>query len=150
MKNTNIYFSDESNGYNKEQVNNYIDNLSKAYEIMYGEHQSLIKKYNELSDDMNKLNAQERPDLNSDVIAKTLVRAETLAQNIVADAHTEAAYMIASAKTDSKKIMDDAYTEKTSIMAQAEKIFENVKADLMKIINDANNSLQAIQMEKYY
>jgi len=42
-------FKDQANGYNKKQVENYIQKLIKGYEIVYREYLDLVEKYSSLA-----------------------------------------------------------------------------------------------------
>ena len=90
MANANVIFKESTNGYDKEQVNLYISKLAEAYKGVYSENQVL----------------REQKNPNSDIIAKTLMDTEILAQKIIANAHKEAARIIVRAKTNYEQIQE--------------------------------------------
>jgi len=102
MTKTKIFFTEEKNGYNRLEVDNYIAKLDEAYQNAYDENQDIRNKYNSLLDDCRKLDVQERTEFNSEIIAKTLVNAEVLAQKIIADANKEAVRIFVRAREKSK------------------------------------------------
>ena len=104
--NTSICFTEEKSGYNREQVDDYVNKLSQEYQTAYNERQSVVKKYNDLLEDCKNLDVQQQTVLNSDIVAKTLTHTELLAQNIIADAHNEAAAVRAAAKAEINSIIN--------------------------------------------
>ena len=118
--NARIYFPEARNGYDTEEVDSYIGKLSEAYQTAYCEYNSVKNEYEKLLEDCKKLAIQERTALNSDVVAKTLMNTELLAQKIIAEAHDEAL----AAGTKAKKIIDDAHVEADRIVGSARKKLE--------------------------
>jgi cell division septum initiation protein DivIVA len=105
--NENIFFPEVRNGYDRGQVDKYINKLSEAYQAAYDENTAIWDRYNTLLAEYNKLNIHEQIELNSDVVTKTLIYAEMLAQKIITDAHEEAE----RARGEMQKIIADANTE---------------------------------------
>jgi len=50
IKMTRLYFKEQDKGYNKQQVDNYIDALIKTYQRAYADYLELFDKYTVLSD----------------------------------------------------------------------------------------------------
>ena len=92
-----IFFSEQKNGFDKEEVNKYIEKLAAAYQLAYDENQAVNAKYSELLEKYEKLELEGRtgangqPDVSANIIAKMLLNAELLAQKIIDDAREEAA-----------------------------------------------------------
>ena len=103
-----ITFTEQNNGYNKEQVNDYIKRITDAYQKAYAEYQTICGRYNNLTEDYKKLESEKRSgstaDINADVIAKALIDSEVLAQKIRDDAGREAAEVINGAKAEAARI----------------------------------------------
>ena len=76
----NIHFKSQYNGYDKEQVDNYIKNLIHAYQLAEQEYNELCAKYDKIFKEFKKIEAQERCKLS----------ARALAQQILAEAYAEA------------------------------------------------------------
>lgn len=85
-----IIFAEQENGYDKEQVDTYVERLSTAYQIAYDEYDAICEKYNTLIEEYEKLQSRRQYETKSNVTVKTLMNAEVLAQNIIDDANREA------------------------------------------------------------
>ena len=147
MIGTNISFTREKNGYDREQVDSYIKKVSEAYQSTYYEYLDLNNKYNNLledreaRDEREKTSSQEKPGMNSEIAAKTLINTELLAQKIIADAQDEAAGIMEQAQ----KSMTEAKTEAAEIRVEAARIINDayaeaaeIKIAAQKILDDAN------------
>ena len=91
---TNVFFSEQQNGYDKTQVDNYIQKVTEAYQAAYKEYLDTCEKYNNLMQEYKKLETEKRSGINADIIAKTLISSEKLAQEIVDNAHAEEAKIV--------------------------------------------------------
>ena len=87
---TEMFFATQKNGYDKADVEKYIDKLTKAYQTAYDSYQNICGKYNELVEDYNDMENTKRSGSNFEAISKTLLDAELLAEKIVGNAQTEA------------------------------------------------------------
>ena len=133
-----MFFTEEKNGYDREQVDSYISKLSQAYQTAYDEYQDVSGKYNSLLEDCKKLEVQERTGLSSDIVAKTLINTEALAQKIIADAHAEAV----SAKKEILQMTADANAEVEKAKEHAQDIIADAHAEAAEIVLQAKNSLE--------
>ena len=52
-----IFFTEQKNGYDKEQVDSYIHKLTEAYQKAYDEYFAMCDKYNNLMYDYKQLEA---------------------------------------------------------------------------------------------
>jgi len=98
-----IKFAEQPMGYDKQQVDNYINKLTYEYNAMHNEYMNLVTKCNSLSetclrlsDEKNHLNEMlnQQPVQGRDneaAIAKAIIDAEILAKQIVDRANTESA-----------------------------------------------------------
>ncbi|MCL1835489.1 MAG: DivIVA domain-containing protein [Oscillospiraceae bacterium] len=148
---TDINFTRQRNGYDKEQVDSYVSNLTKAYRTAYDEYNTVCEKYNCLLEDYNELEtkAQETPD--TDVIAKTLVDMEILAHKVMADAGAEAEKTLACARDEAMRIIDEAMLAAADSKESASKILDaaafeesSARARAVKIIDDAKAEAEQI------
>jgi len=136
---TEIFFSDQKFGYDKEQVDSYIAKLSEAYQMAFEEHNAAVAKYSSLLEDYQRLEEERRRsnedgarkaeagvDIRevSDIVAKTLVNAEMLAKKIIEDARGEAAKIAEQSSTVlertyaiAKKTMDEVQNMLTAYRA---------------------------------
>jgi len=101
MADSGFKFSEQPMGYDKQQVDSYINKLTYEYNAMHNEYMNLVTKCNSLSetclrlsDDKNRLSEllNQQPAQNRDneaAIAKAIIDAEVLAKQIVDHANTE-------------------------------------------------------------
>ena len=101
MADSGIKFVEQPMGYDKQQVDNYINKLTYEYNAMHNEYMNLVTKCNSLSetclrlsDEKNRLNEMlnQQPIQNKDnesAIAKAIIDAEILAKQIVDHANAE-------------------------------------------------------------
>lgn len=90
--NITVTFDDQRHGYDKEQVDSYIDALTAEYNAMYDSYCAAAKE-NELYKDY------------TDTIGRALLRSEILARQIVEKAEQEARAIIGKARTDIETIL---------------------------------------------
>jgi cell division septum initiation protein DivIVA len=115
-----IYFTEEKNGYDKEQVDSYILRLTDAYQKAYNEYRTTCDKYNALMQDYKKLEAEKQTELNASVIARTLIDSERLAQEIIDNAYNEEAKIIGQTKNNIEyvyKTIEKALTDMQKFLA---------------------------------
>ena len=96
-----IKFSEQPMGYDKHQVDNYLNKLTYEYNAMHNEYMNLVSKCNSLSetclrlsDEKNRLAevANHNPSQNAEhesAISRALIDAEMLAKQIVDRANSE-------------------------------------------------------------
>ena len=93
-----IFFAEQTNGYDKKQVDNYIQKLTEAYQKAYNEYFDTYNKYNVLIQNYKKLESEKQVEsqmgLKSDIIEKILLDAEKLAKDIINNAHSEEARIV--------------------------------------------------------
>ena len=152
MTNTKVFFTKERNGYNKEQVDSYVRKISEAYQTTIDEYKDMSDKYKDLSDKYNSLQEEsaktEKPaivsqpeELNSEIIAKTLISTEKLAQKIIDDAHAEAKTAIAGAK----KVVDEANAEAAKARESAQKILSDANTEAVLMVVQTRENVQLAQ-----
>ena len=134
MNNMNINFSEEKFGYNRGQVDSYIKMLSGAYEETYTECQEIQRKYNNLLEE--RRDTREQPELSTDIITKTLINTEILAQKIIADAQAE----VAAAKMEAKRMLEEAELISSGArrnLEQAREAMERAAGEVYKLLTFA-------------
>ena len=140
-----VSFAKQFNGYDRDEVDLYIKNLTQAYQMAYEEYNALCAKYNNLLAEYTTLDEQQEQSKSSvAIIAKTLVDTETLAHKIIADAQAEADKVKTETQAAAQKIREDAYVEKAAVKIQTQKLIDDTKTETdeakkraRKIINDA-------------
>ena len=137
--NADVSFKRQFNGYASEQVDQYIYSITKAYQTAYDEYNAVCGKYNGLLEAYKRLEERGKSAPEADVIARTLIKAESLARKIVADANSEAAKITADARADGKRITDEADSRAARTASQAKEnqdmAYEIVKRSIEKLQN---------------
>jgi len=116
-----IFFNEQRNGYDKNQVDNYINRLTDAYQMAYKEYLAVCDKYNDLMLNYQKLESERQSGQIPKVITKTLLDSEKLAN----------------------KIITDAYNEKSKMIEQTKKNIDYVYATIGQSINEVQNFLNS-------
>lgn len=146
MTTTDVFFSKHFNGYNKKEVDLYIEKLAQAYQTAYEEYTAVCAKYDRLLEDYNTLDEQrEQSKLKAEILTKALVDTETLAQKIIADAYVEADRVKAEAQVAEKaaqKIREEAYFEKTIAQVQARRLIDYAQDEADQIGLHARQNLE--------
>jgi len=143
-----VSFAKQFNGYDRAEVDRYVENLTQAYQTAYDEYNSVCAKYNDLLDKYGALcRQQEQNKSNVVVIAKTLVDTETLAHKIIADAQTEAEKIKAYSLTEAQKLKEDAYVEKAAAKIQAQKLIDDANAEMTGIQERGRELIRSAQAE---
>jgi len=118
MTANNVFFNKRFNGYDKDEVDSYIKNLTRAYQTAYDEYNIVCNKYNELLDEYKTLGEQHDENVSTAaVIAKTMVEAEAFAQKIIADARIETDKIKIEAQNSVQKIKEEAHNLLVSAVA---------------------------------
>ena len=115
MEMTKIPFTTQSMGYDKNQVDGYIQKLSQEYHKMQTAYTDLTGQYDLL--------ARSQPDTNMRAISRALVTAETTAMQIIEDAKSEAS-----------RITDKAYAELRQLRQEKECLTAEI-TEMVKRLN---------------
>ena len=92
------HFVNRAMGYDKGQVDSYIQKLTEEYCKLQSQYEELNSRCEQL---------QEQPPVNTEKISKALVDAEARAIQIIVDAKSEAVQMIRSAHMELQRIQDE-------------------------------------------
>jgi len=135
-----IIFSEQKNGYDKSQVDDYIRRLTEAYEKAYSEYLSICDKYNALVQDYKKLESEKQVGAKANVMARALIASEKLSQEIIDNAYGEEAKIVEQTKKNLEhvyKIVEAAISEAQSFLAS-----RNNTAEVGGILNDKENIIR--------
>ncbi|MDR0491928.1 MAG: DivIVA domain-containing protein [Oscillospiraceae bacterium] len=133
-----VSFGKQLYGYNREQVERYIANITDAYQIAYTEYNDLYAKYYSLADNRGSTGSSEKLSSNAVATEKSLVNLEMLAQRIMEDACSEVVALSVSAKSEARKIMDDASSAALRVRAIAQKMID--KSNIEEPASHENNA----------
>ncbi|MCL2146524.1 MAG: DivIVA domain-containing protein [Synergistaceae bacterium] len=141
MTSTGIIFKTEKDGYDKEQVDKYISRLSEEYQKAYNEYQNISSINSTLLDECSRMKRQEELGMDPDVIAKTLLSAETMAQKTIDDAHFEAAAL----KLEAQQLLDGAKAESEQAKEFSQKIVNDAKIQAAKMIFRTRRNIEQVR-----
>jgi len=148
MTSNDIAFARQMMGYDRAEVDSYVENLSLAYQTAYDEYNSVCAKYNGLLEEYGALwQQQEQNKSNAAVIARTLVDTETLAHTILADAQAQADKLAAETQAAVKIIRDDAFAEKVAAARHAQKLIDDATAEMTGIQERAREVIRSAKIE---
>ena len=152
------FFAEQTNGYDKAQVDDYIRRLTEAYQTAYNEYQAVCVKYNALLQENKKLETEKQfassagPIPNktvkdseiADIIAKTLVDSEMLARKIVENANAEAERIVDQAKLKCERVqetMEQAVIKMRVLLAS-----ENSEIKEVKEVREPENQPELVKI----
>ena len=133
-----------NNGYNRDEVDDYLDEIVETFRTMIGENLALRKRITELECDLTAKDEQIReiankvPDYNEEGYFKDLqsaMRETLLASRRIADetensAKTEAEKTVSDARAEAERIVTEASTKAESITSEALAASESAKAEV--------------------
>ena len=125
-----------SDGYNMEQVDDFLDELAEQLGGMIRENQALNAQLKELQDQISALNAEKSemekklPDYNEtgyfknleSAMRESLIGAQRIADETIAEAKKRAQQTIEDANAQAEKTIADANAQAEALMGDAEKI----------------------------
>ena len=126
-----VSFENQINGYDIAQVDTYIEYITKAYQAAYDEYKVKCNEYDQLLESLKKLLKREQSRPSPEVISNTILKAEVVSEEIIADARAEAEKIITDARAKAEKIAADAFAEVVS-----KKIVADARAEAKKITAD--------------
>ena len=148
MTNNEVVFAKQVIGYDRAEVDSYVENLTNAYKTAYDEYNAICAKYNDLLEDFDALwRQQEQTRSNADVIARTLVDTETLAQKILTDAQAQADKLTVETQAAAQLIRDESYAEKAAAKRQALRLIDDAAVEITGMQERAREIIRGAQAE---
>lgn len=135
---SNVNFNLEENGYNVEQVNQYIEMLQQEYENAVAWGEEMEAKYNKLKSDY-----EERgicftidEDNQNEVIKEVFDKLTVTIEKVKADAEARATEIVSQAKDEANTIVRRAKENSVEIRTENITIMKNLKSisDMIEVI----------------
>ncbi|WP_102347010.1 DivIVA domain-containing protein [Bacillus sp. Marseille-P3661] len=134
-------FSRGFRGYDEDEVNEFLDQVIKDYELIIREKKELEEKVKELTERLSHFSSIE------ETLNKSILVAQEAAEDVKRNAQTESKLIIKEAEKNADRIINDALTKSRKISIEIEelkkqsKVFRNrfrmlIKAQLEMIEND--------------
>ena len=131
------------NGYNVDEVDDFLDELTKDYEKLYKENSEVKNKLESLEENVDKYKNIET------TLQSTLIMAQSTAENVKSVAQKEAEQIIKDAQIEAKKSVDELnmqITEKLKELEAVKKQMDVYKAKVeavlisqLELLKDLNN-----------
>lgn len=114
-------FSRGFRGYNEDEVNDFLDQVIKDYELALRANKEMEKEIEELNERIEHFGSIE------DSLNKSLVVAQETAEELKANAQKEAKLIIKEAEKNADRIINDALAESRKISIAAEDVRKQTK-----------------------
>ena len=138
-------FLTEKNGYNQDEVDNFLDELAEQTETLIRENQQLAQQLQEANEKL----ANVKTDMIDDeqayfknveaTLRETLISAQRIADETVAKARKDAKQTIASAEEQANAILSSAKTEAEAAKtetAEIRKAIEDYRARFIRLVEE--------------
>ena len=125
-----IPFATQENGYDRNQVDRYVQKLADEYKGLQQMYNGLVEQRSYAPPPPPPPAPPTRPEVNAEAVGKALVDAEVKAIQIVAEAKNEASRIIGSAYADLGKIQQEkerVILEINSLMRKLKEIVPNIE-----------------------
>ena len=132
-------FSKKINGYNVDEVDDFLDQLSVDYEKLYRENAELKDKFEDMEKDLEHYKTIEQS------LQNTLVMAQTTAADIKEAAQKQAEQIIRDAQANSKQSVDDLSKQEVEYTRRIEELkrdYEVFKAKMQALLISQLEMLQ--------
>lgn len=129
-------------GYNAKSVDIFLDEINEDFERIYKDNIELKDKINMISDQLRQYNTME------DTLKKTLIVAQTTADEVTSNARHKAETIIESAELTSKKLIDQAREDVRTIKNE----YDYLKKEIFIFKTRYQSFIQAqlISLEEFY
>ncbi len=135
----NVRFSKKINGYNVDEVDEFLDSVTVDYEKLYRENAELKDKFDEMEKDLEHYKSIEKS------LQNTLVMAQTTAADIKDAATKQAEQIVRDAQANSKQAVDDLTKQEIETTRKIEEMkrnFEVYKAKMEALLISQLEMLQ--------
>lgn len=135
-------FAKTIKGYNTDDVDDFLDQVTVEYERLYKDNAEYKTKVEQLEKELNHYKTVEH------TLQNTLLMAQSTAEDIKEMAQKQADQMIEQAKVESKKVLEDVNKDELEIVRKTEdlkKQFEVYKAKMEALLI---SQLELLQNDK--
>lgn len=131
-------FNTVINGYDKEQVNSFLNDVTKEYESMLNKLKERDLKIQVLEEKVNKIDNMES------VLNKSIIVATEAANNVKKVAHDESKLIIEEAKRNASRIVNDALIKAEKQEAETEELKRRINFYKRRIKEALNEQLSMV------
>ncbi len=138
----NIRFSKKINGYNVDEVDDFLDQVTVDYEKLYRENADLKDKIESMEKDLEHYKSIEQ------TLQNTLVMAQTTATDIKDAAQKQADQIIRDAQASSRQAVDDLNKQEIETTKKIEEMKHNFEVYKAKMEALLISQLEMLQDDK--
>lgn len=114
-------FSRSFRGYDEDEINNYLDQIIKDYEMTIREKTALQNQVNEMEERLNHFTEMEK------TLNQSIVIAQETAESVKDNAHKESKLIIKEAEKNADRIVDDALSKSRHVSMEIEDLHRQAK-----------------------
>lgn len=134
-----VFGSSFVGGYNKEEVDMFLDKLSEEYERIYKENIESKDKISVLNDGISHYKSME------ETLQNTLIVAQNTAEDIKKNAYSKSDNIIKEAEMRASKIINDASDESSKVKKDIDDLKRNYSLLRSKIEGIINSHLELLR-----
>ncbi len=136
-------FSVSIRGFNREEVNEFLDKIMKEYEKIIKDNSELKEKIDNLEDKLLHYQKIE------ETLQKAIVIAQDTAEEVKRNASKEAEIIVREAEKDSSKIIEEARFKASRILAEHEDLHKQVQIFKMRFRSMVEAQLSFLEAETW-
>lgn len=138
-------FAAEKNGYNQDEVDNFLDEIAEQTETLIRENQQLAAQLKEANDKLVNVKTDMIEDEQAYIknveaaLRETLISAQRIAEETVAKARKDAKQAVASAEEQANAILSSAKAEAETAKAETAEIrkaIEDYRARFIRLVEE--------------
>lgn len=126
-------------GYNKEEVDTFLDKVSEDYEKIYKENIELRDKINVLNDGINHYKSME------ETLQNTLIVAQNTAEDIKKNAYAKSDNIVKESEMRANKILSDANDEVIRVKKESEELKRKLSVFKSKMEGTINSFVELLR-----
>ncbi len=136
-------FSVVLRGFNREEVDEFLDRITRDYEEIIKENVSLKDKVESLEEQMTHYKKIE------ETLQKAIVVAQDTAEEVKRNASKEAELIRKEAEKDATRIIEDARYKASRILAEHEELHKQAQAFKLRLRSLVEAQLSALEAESW-
>ncbi|RQD73113.1 MAG: DivIVA domain-containing protein [Candidatus Syntrophonatronum acetioxidans] len=130
-------------GFNKEEVNEFLDKVTKDYEEVIKENASLKEKVDSLEGKLEHYKKIE------ETLQKAIVIAQDTAEEVKRNASKEAELIRREAEKDAARIVEEARYKASRILAEHEEVHKQAQVFKLRLRSLVEAQLSALESERW-
>lgn len=134
-----VFKSSVFGGYNKEEVDSFLDKLTEDYERIYKENIELKDKVNTINEGLNHYKTME------ETLQNTLIVAQNTAEDIKKNAYAKGENIIKEAEIKASKILSESNDDLTKVKREIDELRRNHSIFKSRMESNINSYLEILR-----